>query len=90
MSARMTPLPGRPRRDSEMDSQTRDAMISTTSDTEPQPSESSMQQDIARLAYSLWQRRGCPQGSAEMDWFEAEQELRESTERRESSVTRRF
>lgn len=88
MSARMTPVPGRPRRDSEMDSKARDAMISTSSDAEPQSSESSMQEDIARLAYSLWQGRGCPHGSAETDWFEAEHELRQSAERRESSLTR--
>jgi|SwirhisoilCB2_FD_contig_41_13193906_length_262_multi_4_in_0_out_0_1 Protein of unknown function (DUF2934) len=33
------------------------------------------QDDIARLAYALWQRRGCPDGSAEMDWLEAETQL---------------
>lgn len=33
--------------------------------------------DIARLAYALWQHRGCPNGSAENDWFEAERTLRE-------------
>jgi len=31
---------------------------------------------IAQLAYSLWQQRGCPQGSAEKDWFDAERRLR--------------
>jgi hypothetical protein len=31
--------------------------------------------DIARLAYSLWEARGCPGGSPEEDWFRAEQEL---------------
>lgn len=35
-------------------------------------------QDIARLAYSLWERRGCPLGSAEQDWTEAEQQLSSS------------
>ena len=35
-----------------------------------------IQEDIARLAYALWQNRGCPIGSAEIDWFEAEQKLR--------------
>lgn len=33
--------------------------------------------DIAQLAYALWQERGCPEGSAEQDWLEAEQKLRE-------------
>ena len=37
--------------------------------------ESSRQADIARLAYALWQQRGCPVGSAETDWLEAEQQL---------------
>ncbi len=31
--------------------------------------------EIAALAYSLWQQRGCPDGTAEEDWFRAEQEL---------------
>ena len=33
-------------------------------------------QSIARLAYALWQFRGCPMGSPEVDWTEAEQQLR--------------
>jgi hypothetical protein len=32
--------------------------------------------DIARLAYALWQERG-DGGSPEQDWLEAEQQLRE-------------
>jgi len=32
--------------------------------------------DIAVLAYQLWQARGCPVGSPEADWFQAEQQLR--------------
>ena len=31
--------------------------------------------DVARLAYALWEQRGCPEGSSEEDWFRAEQEL---------------
>ena len=38
--------------------------------------ESSRPAEIARLAYALWQQRGCPVGSAEVDWLEAEQQLR--------------
>ena len=30
---------------------------------------------IARLAYSYWQARGCPDGSPEEDWFRAQSEL---------------
>ena len=40
-------------------------------------SETSIHEDIAQLAYTLWQRRGCPSGSAESDWVEAERALRE-------------
>ena len=30
---------------------------------------------IARRAYELWVERGCPEGTPEVDWFCAEQEL---------------
>ena len=33
------------------------------------------QQEIARLAYQLWERRGRPLGSPEMDWYAAETAL---------------
>ena len=33
--------------------------------------------EIARMAYSLWEARGCQGGSAEEDWIRAEQELRQ-------------
>ena len=33
-------------------------------------------EEIARLAYSYWDARGCQGGSAEEDWLRAEQELR--------------
>ena len=32
-------------------------------------------QEIARLAYSYWEARGCKGGSAEEDWLRAEREL---------------
>jgi hypothetical protein len=31
--------------------------------------------EIARLAYQLWQERGCPIGTDQEDWFRAEREL---------------
>jgi hypothetical protein len=34
------------------------------------------EQDIAALAYRLWQDRGCPEGSPEEDWLRAVHELR--------------
>ncbi|MBS1857939.1 MAG: DUF2934 domain-containing protein [Acidobacteria bacterium] len=30
---------------------------------------------IAALAYRLWQERGCPEGSSEIDWYRAERQL---------------
>ena len=32
---------------------------------------------IAILAYSLWEARGCPEGSPEEDWLNAERVLNE-------------
>jgi hypothetical protein len=36
----------------------------------------SYREEIARLAYSLWEERGRTQGSADEDWFRAEAEVR--------------
>ncbi|MBZ5606849.1 MAG: DUF2934 domain-containing protein [Acidobacteriia bacterium] len=36
-------------------------------------------EQVARLAYALWQERGCPDGSSEADWFRAEQQLQSGT-----------
>ncbi len=33
-------------------------------------------EDIARLAYALWEARGCQGGNPEEDWLRAEQQLR--------------
>jgi hypothetical protein len=33
-------------------------------------------EEIARVAYSYWEARGCNGGSPEEDWFRAENELR--------------
>jgi Protein of unknown function (DUF2934) len=52
----------------------------TASASHYQASESSMQEDLAKLAYGLWQARGCPYGSPEVDWLEAERQLHESSE----------
>jgi hypothetical protein len=38
--------------------------------------------DIAQLAYELWQARGCPEGSPEEDWYRAAHELRARAESR--------
>ena len=31
---------------------------------------------ISDLAYHLWHARGCPSGSSEVDWIEAERQVR--------------
>ena len=31
---------------------------------------------VGELAYQLWQDRGCPDGTAEQDWLDAERQLR--------------
>jgi hypothetical protein len=33
-------------------------------------------EEIARRAYQCWHERGCPEGSPEVDWCRAEEELR--------------
>jgi len=38
--------------------------------------------DIARLAYHLWEERGCPIGSPDEDWFRAEELLTAGLDRR--------
>jgi hypothetical protein len=38
--------------------------------------EARQQQEIASLAYRLWQGRCCPEGSPDEDWFRAVEELR--------------
>jgi hypothetical protein len=35
--------------------------------------------EVAPLAYKLWQERGCPLGSDQEDWFRAENELKNRT-----------
>ncbi len=49
------------------------------------------QQDIAKLAYAIWQKRGSPIGSGEEDWIEAEKQLRGrgSVQQPQATPTRR-
>ena len=35
---------------------------------------------IAVLAHRYWHERGCPEGSAEEDWFRAEQDIHKQSE----------
>jgi DUF2934 family protein len=39
---------------------------------------------VGELAYQLWQARGCPDGTAEKDWLDAERQLRTAPPTRES------
>jgi hypothetical protein len=55
--------------------------MATASSMTPVAVEESLQsrplhEDIAALAFALWQERGCPEGSPEVDWFRAEEELK--------------
>ncbi len=40
------------------------------------PEDGASPAEIAEAAYRRWVERGCPQGSAEEDWLEAEKELK--------------
>ena len=40
----------------------------------------SPQEDLSKLAYALWEQCGCPYGSPEIDWLEAERNLRERSD----------
>ena len=42
--------------------------------------EAEIHEEIARLAFQLWQKRGCPEGSPEQDWFDAIALLRAGAE----------
>jgi hypothetical protein len=43
--------------------------------------------EIEALAYHLWEARGCPEGSPEIDWFQAEQTLGEQEDSGDSQVS---
>ena len=42
--------------------------------------------EIAKLAYKLWERRGRPPGSPEIDWYAAESALAARVSREEFSL----
>jgi hypothetical protein len=47
-----------------------------TSTTHEGSTQSLNPEEIAARSYELWQERGYPHGSPEIDWFRAEEELR--------------
>lgn len=51
---------------------------STKTTSEAQSARTATREEIAQLAYAIWQQRGCPEGSAEQDWFDAERQCRSS------------
>jgi Protein of unknown function (DUF2934) len=53
------------------DQQTPTGKISNSDAAEP-----SMQESIEQVAYAIWEKRGRPEGTAEDDWREAEQQIR--------------
>ena len=63
--------------ESVLESDVYDEPHSLTVRTEPEPLP--LESDIALLAYRLWEERGHPEGSPEVDWFEAERQLHSPT-----------
>jgi hypothetical protein len=51
------------------------ASIQQTLGAHPEITSNTGQSEIAQLAYMLWQQRGCPEGTPEVDWLNAEQQL---------------
>jgi len=49
----------------------------------PQPTHTTA--EIAALAYALWRERGCPEGSPEKDWYQAQRLLAERKARTKAS-----
>lgn len=47
-------------------------------DDDPQRTFLPPREIVARRAYRLWQSRGCPQGTATVDWLQAEAEMRDA------------
>src|SRR5579864_3318510 len=42
---------------------------------------------IGELAYRIWQARGCPEGTAEQDWLDAEKQLQAAQRAAESTAS---
>jgi hypothetical protein len=41
---------------------------------------------MAVLAYRLWEKRGCPLGSPEVDWFEAKNQVATALAKSEAAI----
>jgi len=55
--------------------------VSTSLDTIALAGSEPSQEEIAALAFSYWEARGCQGGSPEEDWLRAEQQLRSGLSR---------
>lgn len=65
------------------------AKTSGTITVPPQPATPAVpQEQIAMRAYEKWCQRGCPPGTDQQDWLEAEQELRTELSRPAKPPTR--
>lgn len=73
MNTTITAIAAPVQQDSETSMSAHDAGISRFKVTEI-----SVQEQLARLAYVMWQHRDCPEGSADEDWLEAERQVRKS------------
>ena len=49
------------------------------SQAQPQTQTMPYARAIEARAYELWVQRGCPIGTPEIDWYQAEEELRETS-----------
>jgi hypothetical protein len=54
-----------------------------------QQTQNSPDEEKALRAHRLWEKRGCPIGSPEKDWFRAEEEIRTEQEARDEVVRAR-
>lgn len=52
------------------------ASVFSTEESTGLSAATTLQEQIAALAYSLWQTRGCPEGTPDEDWYSAEEILR--------------
>jgi Protein of unknown function (DUF2934) len=49
-------------------------------DSQSEVPETSVQKDVANVAYTVLQKRGCPNGSSEVDWLGAERQVSQASE----------
>ena len=61
-----------------------EAMTSMTDRAPDQPAYAD--QEIADLAYDLWEARGCPEGSPDDDWYRAIELLRSRDQRERAAA----